>query len=310
MLPELARIVERTLKLEASLDTDRPLSDYGFDSLSGMKVAAVIEETLGVRVSLRDLLRHSTLRDLADFLEPAAAPDEAPRTPTLPAAPGADPRSAREFPLSAGQRALAVIERTSPGTYAYNLPLAFWLEPDTDLTALRTALQALVDRHEQMRVRITGDRQRVEPVLRLPFTHRQLDTDDVAAAREEARLLAREPFDLEAGPLVRATVLTLADGRHVLLLVFHHIVFDGVSIAVFLRELSAFYRGTPPAANPRHTYADFVTWQRQLPASARGERLRSYWLRRLEGTAPNCGSPGTARARPCPVTGARPSRGG
>ncbi|MET9831652.1 amino acid adenylation domain-containing protein [Streptomyces sp. NPDC006385] len=286
LLARLAQIVEHSLKLEASLDTDRPLSDYGFDSLSGMKVAAAIEETLGVRVPLRDLLRHPTLRDLADFLEPAAAADAAPQPLARPAAPGADALTAREFPLSAGQRALAVIERTSPGTYAYNLPLAFWLEPDTDLTALSAALQALADRHEQLRARVIGDRQRIEPALPVPFTHRRLDTDDVAALREEARLLAREPFDLEAGPLVRAAVLTLADGRHVLLLVFHHIVFDGVSIAVFLRELSAFYRGAPPTERPERTYADFVAWQQQLPASPRGERLRSYWLRRLEGDRP------------------------
>ncbi|MEU5582777.1 amino acid adenylation domain-containing protein [Streptomyces huasconensis] len=275
-LDTLRGIVTATLKLDEPLDPDRLLADYGFDSLSGMKIAAVIEEDLGVRLRLSDLLEHATLRELSDHLgELTGAVPES----TAPAAP-------LRFPLSAGQRALSVIEQTAPGTYAYNLPLAFWLEPGTDPAALREALQTMVDRHPQLRARLDGDHQVVEARQQLAFTERRLDTSSVDAVREAARECVREPFDLGRGPLLRVTLFALADARQVLLLTFHHIVFDGLSIAVFLRELSAYYRGQPPTVEPPATFADFVDWQRELLGSPRGEQLRSYWLRRLSGDLP------------------------
>ncbi|WP_055550579.1 non-ribosomal peptide synthetase, partial [Streptomyces kanamyceticus] len=284
-LSRLRDIVTATLKLDDPVDPDRLLSDYGFDSLSGMRIATVIEEDLGVRLRLSDLLQYPTLRELADHL--------AEMTEMVAAEPAADepaPRPERgpvRFPLSAGQRALSVIEQTSPGNYAYNLPLAFWLERDTDETALRAALRSMIDRHPQLRARVSGDQQIVEPDQELAFSRRQLDTSDTTEVREAARNCVREPFDLTNGPLLRATVFALADGRQVLLLTFHHIVFDGLSIAVFLRELTAFYRQRPPADEPSATYADFVNWQTELLASEHGDRLRAYWLDQLSGELPS-----------------------
>ncbi|MDW6057208.1 condensation domain-containing protein [Streptomyces sp. FXJ1.4098] len=289
LLPRLAAIFEAALKLDQPLDPDRPLSEYGFDSLSGTRIAGVIEEDLGVRVRLGDLLQHPTLRGLTDHLAEKGVNGAGPA-----AAPPAPEESAHRqepvsFPLSVGQRALSVIERTAPGNYAYNLPLAFWLDPDVDVAALRAALRSMVDRHPQLRARVVGERQVVDPGRELAFTERRLDTSstgDMDAVREAARACLREPFDLAAGPLLRATLFGLADGRHVLLLTFHHIVFDGVSIPVFLRELSAFYRQSPPTGAPKVTFADFVREQQDLLASERGERLRAYWLRQLAGELP------------------------
>ncbi|MFE3653756.1 phosphopantetheine-binding protein, partial [Streptomyces sp. NPDC059152] len=146
VLSRLGDIVAATLKLDEPADPERLLSDYGFDSLSGMKIAAAIEEELGLRVRLGDLLQHPTLRDVADHLAgligdgPDGGLDDVPGAGQTPAP---QPRAeAAAFPLSAGQRALSVIERTAPGNYAYNLPLAFWLAPDTDEAALRAALRS------------------------------------------------------------------------------------------------------------------------------------------------------------------------
>ncbi|MFJ2773105.1 amino acid adenylation domain-containing protein [Streptomyces sp. NPDC087300] len=286
-LARLRDIVTATLKLDDPVDPDRLLSDYGFDSLSGMKIASVLEQDLGIRLRLSDLLQHSTLRELADHLaESGVEGDAADELAVDEPAPSRTERGPVEFPLSAGQRALSVIERTAPGNYAYNLPLAFWLEPDTDEAALHAALRSMVHRHPQLRVRVSGDRQTVVPEQEVAFKRVRLATSDVAEVREAARDRVREPFDLARGPLLRVTLFVLADGRQVLLLTFHHIVFDGLSIAVFLRELSAYYRQRPPVGEPPATFADFVNWQTELLGSAHGERLRAYWLGRLSGELP------------------------
>ncbi|MER6142061.1 amino acid adenylation domain-containing protein [Streptomyces sparsogenes] len=329
----LRELVEGVLKLEQRIDPDRPLADYGFDSLSGMKIVAAVDEAFGVTVPLGDFFERPTLRELAAHLAeywlseavrgpgaPAPAPAELPdRTPAPatpapaavgPAAGGTRPpraaaaaelvlrprtdAEASRHPLSQGQRALWVIEQIAPGTYAYNLPLALWLDPGLDVLALRVALQDLLDRHDELRATVRaaddGPYVRIAAEPELPFHQVFLTSRDEPEVRERMRADLRRPFDLGRGPLVRATLYTLGDGRHALLLTFHHLVFDGVSIALLLAELERGYRavreGLPlPPDRPARGYADFTVWQRDLLAGPEGRRLRDYWLGRLRGRA-------------------------
>ncbi|WP_338682040.1 amino acid adenylation domain-containing protein [Streptomyces acidiscabies] len=309
---KLAAIVVRCLKLDEDVDPERPLASYGFDSLTGMKIVAGIADEFGVTVSLGDFYDRPTLRELAEYYAESGtlgdvaevsgvsagvsegASGEALYAPApvrpLPSVLVADGPST-DHPLSEGQRALWVIERMNPGTYAYNLPLAFRLDPGTDTGALRLALQSILDRHDSLRstIRTTDDGpvRTVAAWQELHFQQRYLAVTDESAVRERVREEARRPFDLEHGPLLRVTLFTQGDGGQVLLLAFHHIVFDGVSIAAFLRELTAGYRearaGRGPSTAPvEATFADFTAWQRDLLAGPEGDRLRAYWLRRLD----------------------------
>ncbi|MDN0200043.1 amino acid adenylation domain-containing protein [Streptomyces sp. S.PNR 29] len=311
----LSELVERVLGLDERIDPDRPLADYGFDSLSGMKIVSAVDETFGVTVPLGDFFERPTLRELSAHLatgwlaDAAAAPPAAP-SPAGPArgadqaappsaAPAAElvlrPRSdleATTHPLSEGQRALWVIEQIAPGTYAYNLPLALWLDPDVDVLALRVVLQDLLDRHEELRATVrTGEH---GPVVRiaaepeLPFQQVFLTSVAEQDLRDRMRADLRRTFDLETGPLVRATLYTLGDGRQALLLTFHHLVFDGVSIALLLAELERGYRTVRagrmlPQDRPARSYADFTRRQRELLAGPEGRRLSAYWTERLRG---------------------------
>ncbi|WSP77978.1 amino acid adenylation domain-containing protein [Streptomyces sp. NBC_01235] len=329
----LGELLERVLKLDERIDPQRPLVDYGFDSLSGMKIVAVVEDAFGVNVPLEEFFAQPTLAELSEHLrsdwlaEPVAEPAGEPvgTYAAAPAAPASvtsrrpesvcapEPlravnvapavRSAAEavlrprhddhltgHALSEGQRALWVIEQIAPGNCAYNLPLAFWLDDHVDVLTLRVVLQDLLDRHEELRASVrTGDdgpfvRIAAEPEL--PF--RQVFLTSVADGdlRDRIRAETREPFDLADGPLLRATLYTLGDGRQALLLTVHHLVLDGLSIPLLLTEVERGYRalreGRPlPAERPAHTFADFCAQQRELLTGPRAERLRSYWLDRL-----------------------------
>ncbi|MEZ3179524.1 amino acid adenylation domain-containing protein [Streptomyces pimonensis] len=317
----LRDLVERVLKLDERIDPGRPLADYGFDSLSGMKIVAAVDEEFGVAVPLGDFFEQPTLRELAAHLaanwlagvvagparpEAPGTPAPAPTTPapatasamspaTEAAARVLRPRTDGEesrHPLSEGQRALWVIEQIAPGTYAYNLPLALWLDRGLDVLALRAVLQDLVDRHAELRATVhvgdEGPYARIATEPELPFQQVFLTARSDAELRDRIRADLRRPFELAAGPLVRATLYTLGDGRNALLLTFHHLVFDGVSIALLLRELECGYRAllagrALPAERPARSYADFTTWQRELLAGAEGRRLRAYWTERLRG---------------------------
>ncbi|NEY36504.1 amino acid adenylation domain-containing protein, partial [Streptomyces sp. PRKS01-65] len=195
-------------------------------------------------------------------------------------------------PLSEGQRALWVIEQIAPGNHAYNLPLAFWLDRDTDVLALRVVLQDLLDRHEELRATVRtgedGPYVRIAAEPELPFRQVFLTSDADGDLRDRIRADMREPFDLAGGPLLRATLYSLGDGRQALLLDVHHLVLDGLSIPLLVAEVERGYRalsqGRPlPAGRPARTFADYVAWQRDLLAGPEAERLRAYWVERLRG---------------------------
>jgi amino acid adenylation domain-containing protein len=199
----------------------------------------------------------------------------------------------REGPLSFAQERLWFLERLDPGTAFYNVPFALRLTGALDVGALAAALQEIVRRHEALRTtfgRIDGRDgrpwQRVSPPGGVPVPEFDLTGLPVELREPEAARLRRaeafRPFDLQRGPLLRVLLVRLgAEERHAFLNV-HHLVADGWSIGVLVRELGALYSGTGLPELPVQ-YLDFAAWQRGW---LEGEVLRShveYWRERLRG---------------------------
>jgi hypothetical protein len=199
-------------------------------------------------------------------------------------------------PVSFGQRRLWLSDCLDPGRPTYNVPVALRVSGPLCPDLLRAALAALTDRHETLRTAfgVEDDEpvQLISAALAPAFAVVDLSGLDPGRRDAEAgRGLAAEaerPFDLERPPLLRTTLLTLGPDDHRLLLTLHHIVTDGWSLGVLVRELLALYAAGVegrPAALPALPiqYADFAAWQRQL---LQGETLAAKlrpWLRRLEG---------------------------
>ena len=198
--------------------------------------------------------------------------------------------------LSFAQQRLWFLDQLVPGNPFYNIPFALPLRLAVDETALRRALADIVRRHEALRTTFIatpdGPRQEVrvayDPMARTidlsaqPAPARQRELERLAT--EEARAA----FDLSQGPLLRTRLVRLAAADHVLLMTMHHIVSDGWSMGVFLRELmqlyDAFVRGLPsPLAPLPIQYADYAVWQRQALSPQRIESLLRYWRAQLAG---------------------------
>lgn len=216
----------------------------------------------------------------------------------------------RLVPVSFAQQRLWFLDQLQPGTAAYNIPYALRLTGSLKVSALVQSLKHIVARHESLRTTFSAiDGQPMQVIaesrpVELPLVElSQLECGDretemLRLAGEEAR----RPFDLARGPLLRATLLHLGDDEHVLLLTMHHIVGDGWSTSVLLRELTqlygAFSKGQPsPLPELAVQYADYAQWQRDW---LRGEALESqisYWRNQLGGTLPVLDLP-TDRLRP------------
>ncbi|MFN7945815.1 MAG: amino acid adenylation domain-containing protein [Blastocatellia bacterium] len=218
-----------------------------------------------------------------------------------------------ELPLSFGQQRLWFLDQLEPGSPLYNIPSAVRFTGNLKIAVLERALTEIVRRHEILRT--TFETVNGEPSLRiaeagdvtLPVTDLRLYPAEERERQVElmAAEEARRPFDLARGPLLRARLLQVSDDEHIALFTMHHIVSDGWSSQVMVRELGLLYEAylsnqASPLDELPIQYADYAAWQREL---MQGERLQSqldFWQRTLQG-APHPDLP-TDRPRPAVLT--------
>ncbi|MGX7829585.1 amino acid adenylation domain-containing protein [Actinokineospora sp. 24-640] len=199
--------------------------------------------------------------------------------------------SAEPYPLSRGQAALWAIHATTPGATSYNLPLGLWLGRDVDRDVLAEALAASIRRHPDLGVSVhNGPDGPWQRVLDRPAEVRGLDLSHVTDAEFATRVdrLTHQAFDLEDDPLHRTWLIEAPGGDWLLLLVFHHLITDGVSSHLLLRDIVACHTalaagGPLPPLEPAAPYREFVEWQRGMLAGPEGERHRRWWAERLAG---------------------------
>jgi amino acid adenylation domain-containing protein/FkbM family methyltransferase len=214
-------------------------------------------------------------------------------------------------PLSFAQERVWFMEQLEGESPAYNIPAVLRLRGPLDEKALAHSLTEIVRRHEVLRTTfplMNGDaRQLIGPApeaVPLPLIDLQ-HMPEPAQSMEVRRLIdeeAQRAFNVAVGPLLRTTLLRLAAESHVLLLTMHHIVSDGWSIGIFIRELGTLYaaymKGEPSTLEElKIQYADFAHWQRQWLTGNVLENQLGYWRRQLAG-APALLKLPTSRPRP------------
>nr|MDQ3802458.1 condensation domain-containing protein [Acidobacteriota bacterium] len=221
---------------------------------------------------------------------------------------------AQPLPLSYAQLRLWILNRLNPDSPAYHLPVALRLEGALDVEALRRSINEIVQRHEALRTVFTEtDGRPLQTILPgLELNIPLIDLRHLPGAEREAELQrlaaenSQQPFDLARGPLLRALVVTLGEAEHALCVTLHHIVSDGWSSGVLVREFAALYEafsaGVSPALPPlKVQYADFAIWQREWLGGGVMERQLAYWKSRLGEHPPVLELP-TDRPRPAAQT--------
>jgi amino acid adenylation domain-containing protein len=197
------------------------------------------------------------------------------------------------LPLSFSQQRLWFLAQFEDVSATYNIPAAVRLRGDLDRPAFRRSLDAIIARHEALRstfVTIDGQPQVELLPADLGFALIEQDLSEVADAQQHLMRLsieeAQTPFDLAHGPLIRGRLIKLGNHEHVLLLTQHHIVSDGWSIGILIRELGALYRAfvlnqDNPLAPLTVQYPDYAAWQRRWLSGERLQRQTEYWRRAL-----------------------------
>ncbi len=278
--------------------------ELGGHSLLATRVVSRVRDLFGVDLPLRGLFEARTVSALAERVARSLGEESAGAPPLVPV-----PRDG-ELPLSFAQQRLWFLDQLRPGDAAYNLPYAIVLAGPLDLSALARSLAGIVRRHESLRTTfrvsagrpvqvVSGGEGSPPPIVDLSALPRP------RRYREGKRLGEEEavtPFDLVRGPLLRSRVVRVDESEHVLLVSLHHIVADGWSIGVLMREMGALYRGftsgVPVALPPLPAqYADFAVWQRRWLAGEVLDHQLAYWKKTLAGVPATLDLP-TDRPRP------------
>ena len=328
----LATIFAEVLKLERVGVRDN-FFDFGGHSLSATQIVSRVREAFRVEVPVRKIFEEPTVEGLAQalvedhgervertaelLLQVSSVSDEevdsklaqpAEPEPTQPEKVTA--HTTRTAPLSFAQQRLWFLDQYEPNNILYNIPAAIRLSGTLDVTALDRSINEIVNRHEALRTTFAVVRDRPVQVVnemrdfRVTVNElRQMSSEKrKATAARLAAEEARKPFNLVEGPLLRVKLLRFAEDDHVLLITMHHIISDGWSIKVLMREVRELYeahanqRGAELPELPIQ-YADFAAWQRGWLQGERLEEQLSYWRTQLAGAPPLLELP-TDRPRP------------
>jgi amino acid adenylation domain-containing protein/non-ribosomal peptide synthase protein (TIGR01720 family)/FkbM family methyltransferase len=288
----LAQLWSEVLDLKSiEISTVDNFFDLGGHSLKATRLSSRVLKQFGFRLGIKEIFNTPVFKDQADKIRTAVHGSYREIIPI----PDQD-----HYPVSNSQRQLWIVSQRESANAAYNMSGAFQIEGSLQLEALSQAFSQLITRHEILRTVFKqterGEvRQYVLKTNELNFTIAFQDLQDVAEQNEKVEFLARQdlikPFNLATGPLIRATIFKLSHTRWVLVYAMHHIISDGWSMNILIRELMHFYNAyfephALPLPSLRLQYKDYVTWQVKRLEEDGLEAHRAYWLKQFTPNFP------------------------
>jgi len=200
-------------------------------------------------------------------------------------------------PLSEGQKGLWLLQKLEPGMTAYNIPIALKINDNIQADILKQACGFILKKHPILQTAFTSDEQgtplqyinKERPLCFNQQSIQSLSEDDLLKL---LKTTFKQPFRLDHDPLMRVHLFSRSENEHILLVIIHHIIFDGTSILVFINDLLSAYKtysqGQQPVFKSGETtsYFDFVDWEQDLLSNERGEKHLAYWQEQLAGELP------------------------
>ncbi|HET8843483.1 MAG TPA: condensation domain-containing protein, partial [Ktedonobacteraceae bacterium] len=269
--------------------------ELGGHSLLATQLISRLRSNLQIHLPLSTIFEATTIAELGQRIEEYTSTqvEEALAQPILPVA------RTGKLPLSHAQRRLWFMWQMEPDAGFFNIPLGVRLQGPLQLDVLEKALQELTIRHEVLRTTFISQENEPELMIApaLKVTIERVDLREIPASKQESTLQhlatgrAQQLFDLERGPLLRATIFLLDQETAVLLIAIHHLISDGWSLGVLVGELLEIYQafriGQPSPLEPLVVqYVDVAAWQRKWLEGAEFVRQLAYWREQLSGPLP------------------------
>ncbi|MHC5564837.1 amino acid adenylation domain-containing protein [Bacillus spizizenii] len=250
--------------------------DLGGNSIRATALAARIHKELDVNLSVKDIFKFPTIEQLANM----ALRMEKIRYVSIPSA-----QEMSYYPVSSAQKRMYLLSHAEGGELTYNMTGAMSVEGAIDLDRLTAAFQKLIERHEVLRTSFElyeGEpAQRIHPSVEFTIEQIQAREEEV----EDRVLDFIKSFDLTKPPLMRVGLIELTPEKHVLLVDMHHIISDGVSMNILMKDLNQFYEGNEPDPLPIQ-YKDYAVWQQTETQRKNIKKQEAYWLNHFHDEIP------------------------
>ncbi|HEY0067880.1 MAG TPA: amino acid adenylation domain-containing protein [Flavisolibacter sp.] len=281
MEERLLPIWKTILNLAGTPGVTQNFFSLGGHSLNAVKLAAEVKNELGFDLSIREVFEHPSVRLLARYLE--STPQKT-RDAIVPV------EDADDYPLTPAQRRLWLVSQKTEASIAYNMSTAYRAEGIVDKASLQKAMEKIISRHEILRTNFTESggipRQRIRPAAEASFLVKEHKLPAGESPDELLASIAYTAFDLEHDLLVKMDLVEQEGGPRLLVFTAHHLIMDGWSVEVLIRELILNYNqcitGREIAASPlAFQFRDYSTWlNRHIAAN---ESHQTYWLQKLKG---------------------------
>ncbi|RUT36533.1 amino acid adenylation domain-containing protein [Paenibacillus zeisoli] len=257
--------------------------ELGGDSILALKIANRLKKEFDVSIEIADLLRYVTINRLAEWIDsqrlPAQPEVESDELRLVPA------KQADGYPLTPSQQRVYIQEQMEHIQTSHHAPFCVKVEGELDAARVEKVINQIVERHEAFRT--VFDFVDGEPMQRvLPHLEIKVALFEASIEQVDERIEAFiEPFDLAQAPLIRVGVLTLTATEHIIMLDMHHIISDGVTNSIFIREFCALYQGLPlPPVKAQ--YKDYAVWLNSQLSSGALEQRAEYWSKQLASPLP------------------------
>ncbi|MEM9819581.1 MAG: amino acid adenylation domain-containing protein, partial [Bacteroidota bacterium] len=285
MEEQLVGIWQHLLKVE-KIGIYNNFFDLGGHSLMATRLVSTIRKEMSFDIKVKDIFANPTVESLAKCLQTHRTTDV--NIIALEERP-------EKIPLSFAQERLWFIDRVE-GSIHYHMPMAFILEGQLDRDAFQMALRSIVNRHESLRtIFVEAGNELYQEVMEQDQWYFETVEDlrdwKEEAIREWVYTKINLPFDLSKDHMIKAHLSPIPEGKHLLIMVMHHIASDGWSMSIFMNELKAYYEALiakKTVAFPALPiqYADYAIWQRQHVQGERLEQQLAYWKENLKDIRP------------------------
>jgi amino acid adenylation domain-containing protein len=266
--------------------------ELGGHSLIATRITSTLSRTLQKDIGLKEFFENNTVAELAKAL---ARKENVFKSEIIAIPPGRE-----YYPVSYAQKRLLILDNRIEEKTLYNMPLAACLNSNTNIIALKRALKRITERHESLRTTFSFSNgnlsQRIHPDSIIDITETDMvngEEGEVTASSLTAMI--EHVFNLETGPLATFSIVHLLNGKHLLLINMHHIISDGWSVGVLVKELTVLYEAfsldlKDPLPPLRIHYKDYAAWQQTMLAD-KVDTLKQYWYAELEQELPKINLP-------------------
>lgn len=272
---KLIHILEELLGIE-KISVNDSFFELGGNSLKAATLISRIHKVFNVEIKLRDIFESKTIKELARYIDNCEINIYSSITSV---------ELQDYYPVSSAQKRMYLLSMLEGTGTSYNIPGAMAVEGKLDIKRLQDTFKTLIKRHDALRTSI--EMLNDEPVQRINETV-NFEVAFIEQKESNVQQIVNSfirPFDFCKAPLLRAALVKIEEEKYLLLFDMHHIISDGVSMALLMKEFAALYNGNP-LPELRLQYKDFSVWQNKLYASGVLKQQEEYWLNRFAGKIP------------------------